>query len=404
MKSINELASFREGEDYQRDNFDHFLKKVSFSYSIPSIHVAGSNGKGSTCYYLASILQQGGYKVGLFISPALNQINESISINGKQISDEDIKSIINDEIKLINKCTLSSFEVLTYVAFKYFEKAKCDVAIIECGMGGEIDATNIFTPILSIITSISLEHTSYLGRTISEIAEQKAGIIKDYVPALIGDVPEDALTLISDVCKEKESKLYQSAVPSNIVLKNEGYKFDYSIYHNVLIKSNADYSVYDACLALDAYEIIKESFPVQYEQVLAGLNSISIPCRFEIFNKQKTVIVDGAHNPESMVKLVKSLQNSLQNKRIGTVFSCFKDKNLNSMLASIGEVSDKLYLTTFPHVRARDESDYFLYADEYPFFANALDAYSSFLNDEEIDVVVITGSLAFAGYMKELIK
>ena len=185
MKSINHLFQARSGEDYQRYNFDSFLKKIKFSYDVPSIHVAGSNGKGSVCYYLSSIYQKAGYKVGRFISPHLVEINESISVNNVNITDEELTAIINNEIKLINKFELSSFEVLTYVAFTYFQKQKCDIAIIECGMGGEVDATNIFEPILSIITSISLEHTAFLGKSISEIAEQKGGIIKDEIPLLI---------------------------------------------------------------------------------------------------------------------------------------------------------------------------------------------------------------------------
>lgn len=404
MKSINTLGSFRAGDDYQRDNFDRFLKKISFSYDVPSIHIAGSNGKGSTASYLAKIYEEGGYKVGLFISPALNEINESISINGKLISDSDIISIFNEKKSLIEKCDLSIFETLTYIAFTYFSQEKCDIAIIECGMGGEIDATNIFTPILSIITSISLEHTDKLGKTLSEIAEQKAGIIKDDIPVLVGKLEEDALKTILEVANEKKSHLVETSIPSSIELTKEGYEFDYLTYPHVHISSMADYSVYDACLALDAYEILRDRFSVSLDKIYAGLKKMFIPCRFEIINKEKPIIIDGAHNPESMKKLAISLQKAFPSKRIFCVFTCFKDKNLNSMLSFIGEVVDKLYLTTFPHARARDEMDYFLYADEYPFFLNPLEAIETCLKDEDCDIVLVTGSLAFAGYIKEEIK
>ena len=173
MHNLNDYVSLRNGEDYQRDNFDQFLKKSSFSFNIPSIHISGSNGKGSTANFIANILMKAGYKVGLFTSPSLIEINESISINHKLISDGEIKNIIKDHEKLIKKYEISSFELLTYIAFMHFLNNECDFCVIECGMGGMVDATNIFTPCVSVITSISLEHTAFLGRTISEIARSR---------------------------------------------------------------------------------------------------------------------------------------------------------------------------------------------------------------------------------------
>lgn len=404
MKNINTLFETRTSDDYQRDNFDHFLKKISFKYSVPSIHVAGSNGKGSVCYYLSNIYLKNGYKVGRFISPCLNQINECISVNNENISDEDIVRIIDSEKKLINKNNLSSFEVLTFVAFSYFMEQKCDIAIIECGMGGEVDATNVFDPILSVITSVSMEHTAYLGKSISEIAEQKAGIIKDFIPVEVGHLDEDALNIIAAIAKDKRCDISQVGLTGSQSLTTEGYKFDYLTYSDVRVKSLANYSVDDACIALDCIELLKEQFPCQKEKNYEGLFDISIPARFEVFKKKKSIVVDGAHNPESMLKLTKSLQLLPQNGEIGVVFACFKDKNLNSMLASIGEVADKLYLTTFNHPRARDKDDYFLYAEEYPFISDPLEALKTLEEDENISTIVITGSLAFAGYMRELLK
>ena len=179
--------------DYQRENFDDFLKKVSFSYKIPSIHIAGSNGKGTTANYLANIYRAHGLNVGLFTSPFLDNVNEMISINGQNITDEEIISFIKENEKLFNKYSLSAFEIQTFIALSYFNKKGVDLAIVECGMGGEIDATNIFNPILSVITSISLEHTSFLGRSLCEIAYQKAGVIKDEIPVVTGILDDEAI-------------------------------------------------------------------------------------------------------------------------------------------------------------------------------------------------------------------
>ena len=184
---INEMLQSFSRNDYQRDNFDAFLHKIGFSFALPAIHITGTNGKGTTTNYIAVIYQYSGYKVGKFTSPALFKINEMITVNNIPINDDDFIRIFNANLKDFQKFDLSAFEIETFIALTYFKEQQCDICVIECGMGGEVDATNVFVPILSIITSISLEHTAFLGHTISEIAEQKCGIIKDKVPLLIDE-------------------------------------------------------------------------------------------------------------------------------------------------------------------------------------------------------------------------
>ena len=249
-------------DDYQRDNFDDFLKKVNFKYNVPSIHIAGSNGKGSTANYLANIYRAYGLKVGLFTSPALNKVNEMININGNDISDDDFIKAINENEKLFKKYSLSPFEIQTYIALNYFQKQGVDLAIIECGMGGEIDATNIFNPIASIITSISLEHTAYLGRSLCEIAYQKAGIIKEEVPVITGILEEEAINTIVEVTKEKKCALRSSVEPANVVYSNYGYTFNYMTYKDLHINSAANYSLKDACIAIETVIALLERYKV----------------------------------------------------------------------------------------------------------------------------------------------
>ena len=194
MDILESLKQF-ERTDYQRDNFDTFLRKEKFSFVIPSVHVAGTNGKGSTTYYLSSILMKAGYKVGTFISPFFYKVNEMIKVNGQDISDDDLNRLYQEYEKAFKKYDLSPFEIETFLALTYFQKQSCDVCVVECGMGGEYDATNIFEPILSIITTIALEHTEVLGRTLSEIAAHKSGIIYENIPVLLGNIPEEALNM-----------------------------------------------------------------------------------------------------------------------------------------------------------------------------------------------------------------
>ena len=391
-------------EDYQRENFDDFLKKVNFQYTVPSIHIAGSNGKGSTANYLANIYKEHGLKVGLFISPYLNEVNEMISINGNFISDEDFASAIKENEKLFNKFSLSPFEIQTYIALTYFEKNKCDIAIIECGMGGEIDATNIFNPIAAVITSISLEHTSYLGRSLCEIAYQKAGIIKERVPVITGILQEEAINTIVEVAKENLSQLFVAVDPANVVYDNYGYNFAYLTYQNLRINSAAYYSLKDACIAIETVRALLETYPITEVELAKGLEETFMPARMEIVSKSPLLIIDGSHNPEGVQNMVTSLQNISEDKPIHVLFACFKDKNIERMLAFLGEYSKDIVLTTFPNRRSRTMDDYFLFLEDYSFNEDPLAALKQMQENYPDDAILITGSLAFAAYMKNLIK
>ena len=388
--------------DYQNDNYKDFLKHNKFSFDIPAIHVTGTNGKGSTSNYLASIYEKAGLKVGLFTSPYLFKYNEMIKINSQEISDEVFEKYIKDLEKQINKFDLSEFEVQAIIAFKYFTDNKCDIAVIECGMGGEIDATNIFTPILSVITGISLDHTNFLGRTLSEIAYHKAGIIKENVPVVIGNITGDALNVVTDIARDNNSKIHQVVEPGNLVLKDDGYDFSYLTYKDLHIISKAMYSVSDASVAIEAAHVLNDRFPITNDIVRDGVGAVYMPCRMDFLSKSPMILVDGGHNPEGMTFLKNALETLPIEGKIRVVFACFTDKNLQGMLAIIGEVADELILTTFDHPRARTYEDYFLFAEDYKFMDNVKDAIKYYEENYPSDLIVCTGSLAFAAYVKGL--
>ena len=391
-------------DDYQRENFDDFLKKVNFKYNVPSIHIAGSNGKGSTANYLARIYRAYGLKVGLFTSPALNKVNEMININGNDISDEDFIKAINENEKLFKNYSLSPFEIQTFIALNYFTKQGVDLAIIECGMGGEIDATNIFNPIASIITSISLEHTAYLGRSLCEIAYQKAGIIKDEVPVITGILDEEAINTIVEVTKDKKCSLRSSVEPANVVYDNFGFTFNYMTYKDLRINSAALYSLKDACIAIETVNALLERYPVSEDQIKEGLANTFMPVRMEVVSKSPLIIIDGSHNPEGVQNMVKSIPSLAENRPVHVLFACFTDKNIERMLSYLGEYAADITLTTFPNRRARQMDDYFLFLEDYPFKDDAVAALEELKTQYPEDAILVTGSLAFAAYMKNFVK
>ena len=402
MNVLEEINNYNRN-DYQRDNFDAFLRKVSFKYDIPSIHVTGTNGKGSTCNYINNIYIASGKKVGLFVSPCYESILDMIRVNNEYISIDYVEKIFNEYKKYFDKFDLSSFEIITFVAFKYFISQNVDIAVIECGMGGEIDATNIFNPILSIITNVTSEHTNFLGVSISEIALHKAGIIKNDVPLLIGEIEGDALDVIVNKCKVTRSKIYKVDHYHSLILKEDGYQFEYRPFGEVKIKSKSLSSVLDACLALEAINILSNSFPIDKASILKGLETSTLESRFNILASQPVVVIDGAHNPDAITKLRKDMEIVFPNKNIHIVFASFKDKNITVMLPEIGLLGD-LNLTTFNHVRAREESDYFLYLEDYKFNGDHKMLIKSLKETYPEDVILVTGSLAFANLVKKEIE
>lgn len=408
INNLNDLKTYisnlRKGE-YQRDNFDSFLNKIKFSYDIPSIHIAGSNGKGSVGNYLNNIYLDKGYKVGYFFSPYYLDMLEMILIDNNKIDLDYIDKIITNYDKYIKKYRLSEFELETFIAFNYFKDNKVDIAIIECGMGGESDATNIFTPIISVITSISLEHTNFLGSSITEIALSKAGIIKDNIDVVIGELNEEANQVIYQEAIKKHSRVikYDPYYDENI--KDFGYCFSTLKYKALYIPSLGTYSIIDALIAIKVIEQLDNTYHVDETNIKNGLKITKINGRMSIINNNPLTIIDGAHNPEGINKLCESINKfNIENKQIHVIFAAFLDKNIQNMLSSLNFISSDIYLTTFANPRARKKDDYFLYLDEYKYYDNPIDIYLKLKEQYPDDIILICGSLAFAFYMYDKLK
>ena len=395
MDINKEIYSFVR-EDYQKDNFSDFLKKVGFSYDVPSIHISGTNGKTIVASMLANIYKSANYKTGLFISSSSKKdILEMIKINGEPVSIEEVESIYNENFKLFKKYDLSHFEIIVFIALSIFKKEKVDIAVIECGMGGEFDATNVFNPILSIITNIGIEHTDYLGVSLSDIALHKAGIIKNGVPSLIGEIEGDALDVIVDVSKKKNSKVTRIGESHNITPSNEGVKFDYKTYRDIFVPTLSKINVKNACLAIDAVDLLINSYKVDENALKDGLSHSLPKGRFEFHIGNPSFIFDAAHNPSAIIKLREDVDNVMSNKKVYIIFACFKDKNITLMLPEISLLGS-LTITTFDNPRAREEFDYFLYLDEYKFESDYHNVVKQIKEENPDSIILFTGSSAFA--------
>lgn len=384
---------------YERTEWDGFVKRLSLKLSVPFIHLTGSNGKGSTAHYIYKIYQKAGYKVALFAKPYLHKPNELVEIDGKTITDFDFARIFTLHEKEIKEANLSAFEIETYVAFAYINENKPDLAVIECGMGGATDSTNIEgdKPELAIITTVSLEHTAFLGRTVSEIAYNKGGIVKDLVPLLVGKLPESAETTLRDICKKHNS-------PFLIVDDYHGdhyvspyFHFDYRPYNDLEILTAASYQLKNASLAIEATKILADKFPVSETALREGLTSKPLECRLE---RHHNVILDGAHNPEAVEALVKCLESVAMGKAVHVLFASYRDKNIAVELPMLDNIASEIVLTTFDNPRARSEMDYFLYLGDHSYNGDYKAALADLVSKYPDDVIVVTGSLAFASEVR----
>lgn len=384
---------------YERYDWDRFVKKIGLKINFPFIHITGTNGKGSTAKFIYEIYRAQGYKAAIFGKPYFYKMNELVSFDGGEISDEDIASIVTKYQKVIEQYDLSRFEVEVLVSFEWLNQCKPDIAIIECGMGGHTDATNLETnrPVLSIITTVSLEHTAFLGSTVTEIAMSKSGIIKNYGSVLVGKLSNDAMTTIRNDAKRKTADIYIVDDYHHEQHNNGQIAFDYGP-NNYVINSSAKYMVNNAAMAIEAVTILQETFPVSLESIKKGLLAKTLPGRMERFGN---VILDGAHCPEAIDKLMESVSLINRGKGVHVLFASYRDKNIAIELPRIDKDATDLTLTTFDSARARDEMDYFLYLADYKYEQDYKMAINNLREQFPDDIILVTGSLAFVGIVRK---
>ncbi|WP_423407555.1 bifunctional folylpolyglutamate synthase/dihydrofolate synthase [Heyndrickxia sp. MSNUG] len=391
---------------------------------MKTIHVGGTNGKGSTVTFLRSILESAGYLVGTFTSPYFEQFNERISINGQPISDDDLIQLVNvikplaDELDQTELGGPTEFEVITIMSIYYFAKVSpVDVVIYEVGLGGRFDSTNVIHPLLSIITSIGLDHTAILGDTYEKIAFEKAGIIKNGVSVITGVKQQEALKVIRNRAAEKKSSIYhlgeQFFTSSRSSLK-DGEKFTFTSLFSQVEQLETSmigaHQVDNASLAVMAAQLLANyySFIIEDSHIRNGLKKAYWPGRLEVLSEKPFVLIDGAHNEEGITALASEVNSRYADKKISILFAALTDKKLDRMIAILEETADSLTFTTFDFPRAAK-------AEELMEAGNAADNmtiahnYEIYLEQKikELkgnEILLVTGSLYFLSEVKPLIS
>ena len=406
-KTFEEIVQFYKDRDltmkrYTRENIDKYIHDYHLTIPFPYVHIAGSNGKGSTAMMINDIFVAAKYRVGLFIKPTLHNFLGMVMVDNQEITEEEYTELFNQRYDTFKDRDLTSFEMQVIIAYDYFAFKNVNLAIIECGMGGEKDATNFLDskPLLSIITSCSLEHQSFLGSNVREIALNKSGIIKQNMPVLLGKMDIEAEKAIKLEARKKSSDVLKIMELHDIKYLDPGFSFDITGYQNLRILTSAYYELKNVALALSAAFYLRLKFPFDEFALRNGLQNFYLPCRFERIGP---FLLDGAHNKDAMKELVFSLKKiNLTNLKV--VYATFKDKSFKDNLNLLKDVAKDILLTTFPSSRSATREDYLAQNIDEPYIEPYGAALSQALSEREKEIILVTGSLNFTYLVKEYLE
>ncbi|NFO03304.1 bifunctional folylpolyglutamate synthase/dihydrofolate synthase [Clostridium botulinum] len=388
------------------------------------IHIAGTNGKGSTTSMITSILIGMGYKVGMYTSPFLEEFEERIQINGENIPKDKLTDSINVVKKAVDKVIEegyehpTEFEILTTVMYLYYYNEKVDYAVIEVGLGGELDSTNVITPIVSVITSISFDHMNILGNSLYEIAMQKAGIIKKNIPVVVYPQSNEAMKAIKEKAEIEESKVYEIDSKSGTLLK---ITFDENLYQEVKIKTRnnlyevklplmGEHQILNLSVALNTIEVLceREGLIINKEIMEKSIESVRWKGRLEVLNKDPLIVMDGAHNIEGIKMLKSNVKKYFKYNNVFLLLGILADKQVEEMIKEITPMAYKVYALTPHSDRAELNTELKDHILKYNKNTIALDSYEDAMKTvlseaTSEDLILISGSLYMIGDMRKII-
>lgn len=329
-------------------------KKLKF------IHIAGTNGKGSTAAMTASILRKAGYKVGLFTSPCIYRFNERIQVNGQQISDEDLAAVTTFVRPLAESMEdiATEFELVSCIGFEYFKRQECDIVVLEVGMGGALDSTNVIdVPEVAVLTNIGLDHTDYLGSTVAEIATTKAGIIKEGGHAVLYPGQKDVEDVITAICAERNVslKLADFNALHRVSHSLEGQVFDCGSRKALKLPLLGEHQLHNAAVVLAIIDTLTEKgWKISEESIYDGMACVTWPGRFDIMRRDPLFIIDGGHNPQCIEALVQNIRDYLKDRRVVVLSGVLADKDYGEMFRPVMGLVEQFVCITPPNPRKLD--------------------------------------------------
>jgi dihydrofolate synthase/folylpolyglutamate synthase len=415
LQTVNRIYNLRGGIiDLRLDRMQRALALFDHpEQTFPSFHIAGTNGKGSTAAMLQRILCSAGYRTALYTSPHLASFTERMRIDDEEITPDEVVALADEIWRRTQPANilLTFFEIVTVMAFIYFARRQVDAAVIEVGLGGRYDATNLVRSIVSVITTISRDHEAFLGFDIASIAREKGGIIKKGVPVVCGALPPEAMEVINEIAHTNHAPCYRLGQNFTLKLKTNG-AFDYKgAKWNLPDLSVALYGAHqirNACVATAALEVVDAQFPTSEVAIYSGLQNVSWPGRMEMILTDPSVIIDGAHNKEGIEVLVDELRKLRAGRRITMLFAVMEDKDWRFMLQTLAEIVDEMVFTRVSQlersadpVQLQQEMAGKLHGRVIPDPRLAVETLIQ--NAAPNELIVITGSLYLLGEVRPLL-
>lgn len=376
--------------------------------NLPVIHIAGTNGKGSTLTYIKEILLQEGYKVGTFTSPYIVHFNERITYNNKDITDEELMYYINkvkvlsDQVFKDYNQVITFFELVTLISFMYFNDLDVDYVLYEVGLGGRLDATNVLAPIFTVITTIGYDHIGVLGDTLELIAKEKLGIVKEGIPLVSSITQPKLLPIFKKYTKGKNAPYYQLDFKDIQDIKYDGIQS--FLYQGIRYKMNmiGVHQVHNACVAIKTIKTMEQhdKVSVSEESIHTGLLKAHWPGRLEQFGK---IYLDGAHNVDAFMVLKDTMETLFSDKKIKVLYTSMADKDYISSLKIIDKFAHEVYFTSFEYPRCETAKNLFDSCDiEHKFLVpDAYQALEQLKDLKDNEILLITGSLYFISYIRK---
>ncbi|MGG8953749.1 MULTISPECIES: bifunctional folylpolyglutamate synthase/dihydrofolate synthase [Staphylococcus] len=379
-------------------------------FNINGIHVGGTNGKGSTVAYLRSALVDNGYEIGTFTSPFIETFNERISLNGVPISDDAIVELVQ-KVKPVSEAleaetelgTATEFEIITTMMFLYFgEIHPVDFVIVEAGLGIKNDSTNVFKPILSILTSIGLDHVDILGDTYVDIAKDKRAIVKPETPVIYAVKNEDALKVIRDFVEQQNAEGIELDRDISVISQGEEFTYRYKNYEleTLILDMFGEHQKENAALAITALIELNESGLVEldFNKMINGIEAVHWTGRIEKVKDDPLMIIDGAHNLESIEALIKTLKDYYKIDNVDVLYAAINGKPIHAMVDQLKTIASTMYITDFDFPKACTKEEIY---DEIRFEQKeTVDDFVQFIENYEGQGLVITGSLYFISEVK----
>lgn len=420
MEYITNTAKF--GSNYGLERTEKILEFLGDPHKkIKCIHIAGTNGKGSTTAMISKILIEEGYKVGMYTSPFLEEFEERIQVDGRNIPKEHLSEMVSEVAEAVDKVIAlgydhpTEFEIITCTMFLYFYKQSVDFAVVEVGLGGRLDSTNVIVPMVSVITSISFDHMNILGNSLGEIASEKAGIIKEGVPVVLFPQEEESFRVIEKICLEKNSRLIKVASDSaeyldtieckqNITVKTNREKYD------IILSLLGKHQLLNCAVALNTIEeLINQGVIIKKQSIISALSKVEWHGRLEAMNNNPLVVIDGAHNIDGIKKLKDSVDRHFKYDKMILILGILADKQVEEMVKTIAVEAEKVIAVTPNSERAQLAEELKAVIEKYNVKCEAVqdykEAYLTALNYcDKDDLLLISGSLYMIGDMRKIIN